>query len=101
VAQAWETVAAFPNGYFNGDFSPMENLFLAKHLEEEFGYALFGIGASYLGFRRTLPLSADRLRELAAFVVSLHADSNDPDQMLKVRMTLEASDLLLLAYVDR
>lgn len=101
VSRAWEMMAAFPNGYFHGDFSPMENLVLTRHLEEAFGYALFGIGASYIGFRRTSPFSADRLSDLAAFVISLHAVSNEPDLLWKVRMTLEASDLLFLAYIAR
>ncbi len=101
VSHAWETMAAFPNGYFAGDFSPMQNLVLARHLEESFGYALFGIGASYIGFRRTSSFSADRLGDLAAFIVSLHSEWNESDLLWKVRMILEASDLLFLAYVDR
>jgi hypothetical protein len=101
VAHAWEMVAAFPNGYFHGDFSPMENLVLARHLEEAFGYALFGIGASYLGFRRQSPMSAERLEALVSFIIGLHAVSNDPDLPAKIRLTLEASDLLFIAYIDR
>ncbi len=101
VSHAWEMLAAFPNGYFRGDFSPMENLVLARHLEEAFGYALFGIGASYIGFRRTSSFAADRLTDLAAYVISLHAASNEPDLLWKVSKTLEASDLLFLAYIDR
>ncbi len=101
VSHAWETMAAFPNGYFAGDFSPMENLVLARHLEETFGYALFGIGASYIGFRRTSSFPVDRLDDLAAFVVSLHSVWNESDLLWKVRTTLAASDLLFLAYVDR
>jgi hypothetical protein len=101
VTHAWEMIAAFPNGYFRDDFSPMENLVLARHVEETFGYALFGIGASYLGFRRTAQLSPERLDALTAFIISLHAESNDPELPGKIRMTLEATDLLFLAYVDR
>ena len=101
VSRAWEMVAAFPNGYFHGDFSPMENLVLARHLEKAFGYALFGIGASYIGFRRTSSFSDDRLTDLAAYVISLHAASNEPDLLWKVRKTLEPSDLLFLASIDR
>jgi hypothetical protein len=101
VTHAWETIAAFPNGYFQGDLSPMENLVLARHLEEAFGYELFGIGASYVGFRRRGPASAEQLRDLARFVVELHAAWNEPDLTVKVSMALAASDLLFLAYVDR
>ncbi len=101
VSHGWKTVAAFPNGYFHGDFSPMENLVLARHLEETFGYALFGIGASYLGFRRTLPLSSERLDTLTQFIINLHAESNDRELPAKIRMALAASDLLFVAYVDR
>lgn len=100
VAHAWETVAAFPNGYFHGDLSPMENLVLARRLEEAYGYALFGIGASYLGFRRSAPLSHDGLANLADFLIDLHAESNEPDLAAKIRMTLAATDLLFLRYVD-
>lgn len=100
VTHAWELVASFPNGYFHGDYSPMENLVLARHLEETFGYALFGIGASYLGYRRKAPLTPAALDHLAKEVVALHADSNDPDIAFNVRNSLAASDLLFLCYTD-
>lgn len=101
VEHAWEAVAAFPNGYFHGDFNPMENVVLARHLEQSFGYALFGIGASYLAFRRNAPLSADALSALSRFIIDLHADSNTPDLPAKIQQTLQATDLLVLSYVDR
>jgi hypothetical protein len=101
VAHAWEAVAAFPNGYFHGDLSPTENLVLARQLEETFGYALFGIGASYLGFRRSAPLPTDKLTALAAFIIDLHAQSNEPDLPTKIRNTLAETGLLFLRYVDR
>ncbi len=48
VRRAADVLAAFPNGYFKPDLSPMQNHVLARTLEERHGLALFGIGASTL-----------------------------------------------------
>lgn len=55
VRHAYETLIAFPNGYFGpdgpeGDLNPFENHELARHLEERAGLILFGIGSAYLAF---------------------------------------------------
>lgn len=55
VRHAYETLIAFPNGYFGpddpeGDLNPFENHELARHLEERAGLTLFGIGSAYLAF---------------------------------------------------
>lgn len=100
VAHASEAVAAFPNGYFSSDLSPMENLALAQHLERTYGYRLFGLGASYIGFLRNAPLSDDAARALAADIQSLHRDA-DPAEIPAMAAVLQTNDWLLLFYSGR
>ena len=49
VALRYETIMAFPNGYFGSDLSPFEVYRLCQRLEAA-NYQLFAIGASYLAF---------------------------------------------------
>jgi len=56
---AHETLIAFPNGYFQGDFTPFENFELARHMEERIGLKLFGVGSAYLAFTPSRPLSKE------------------------------------------
>lgn len=74
VVRAADALAAFPNGYFTSDLSPMQNYALAKHLEDAHGFALFGVGASYLGFCRDSPLDHDDARSLAITMTQLYAN---------------------------
>ncbi|HWU94747.1 MAG TPA: hypothetical protein VN029_04070, partial [Sphingomonas sp.] len=72
VTQAADALAAFPNGYFSCDLDPFESHALARHLEAEHGLGLFGVGASYLGFRSTAPLDAGAAARLAADVARFY-----------------------------
>ena len=49
VDRSAEMVAAFPNGYFAGDWNPLQICILAAELEE-IGYHLIAIGASNIAF---------------------------------------------------
>ena len=100
VAHASEAIAAFPNGYFSSDLSPMENLTLARHLERTYGYRLFGLGASYIGFLRNTPLSDDAARALATDIQLLHRDA-DPAEIPVMAAVLQTNDWLLLFYSGR
>lgn len=94
-----EAICAFPNGYFHGDLSPMENLVLARHLHG-YGYRPLGIGASYVGFIRDQPLSDEAARRLAMDILSIHRNVDTADELENVTATLKANDWLLLFYND-
>lgn len=55
VAHSAEALAAFPNGYFEGDLGIAQNYAVAQHFAAAYGYALFGMGAAYLGLLRATP----------------------------------------------
>jgi hypothetical protein len=74
VRRAADALAAFPNGYFTGDLSPMQNYALAQHLEDAHGFSLFGVGAAYLGFWRDEPLDQSDAQALAMTMTRLYAD---------------------------
>ncbi len=62
IAAAADLIAAFPNGFFTDDWSPMANMVLAGRLAAH-GAALWGIGANALAFR--VADDADRTAILA------------------------------------
>lgn len=99
VTSAADALAAFPNGYFSADLDPVQNHALARHLEEHYALALMGVGASYLGFVRPAPLSAEDAAALAEDLVSLHEEA-PPDAALRLAGALAGKDWLLLRYAE-
>jgi hypothetical protein len=100
VEFAFETLAAFPNGYFSDHLSPMEIWCLARHLEETFGIELFGIGASYAAFACSRKHTEIDLRRLAEDVLFLHTNCDAETLIGRVALTLGASDQFLLCYAE-
>jgi hypothetical protein len=99
VHSAAQAIAAFPNGYFQSDLSPMQNLVLARRLEAEYGLSLFGIGSRLLGFRRQAALGEDRARALAKELSALYAKS-PPTAADELARLLTDRDWLLLRYTE-
>ncbi len=99
VRSAAEVIAAFPNGYFQSDLSPMQNLVLARRLEAEHGLSLFGIGARLLGFRCESALGEDRARALATELAALYAKT-PPTAADELARLLTGRDWLLLRYTE-
>ena len=66
-----EALAAYPNGYFTDDLDPFQNFTLAKYILDNFGFDLFGVGATYLGFMRDQILSTHEADKLGAFLEKL------------------------------
>ena len=98
VARACETICAFPNGYFHGDLTPMEVFAVAQRFEERYRYALFGVGASYLGFLRRDDLPQAAARDFAEDILSLHSERQPPDVAARVALVLGNSDFVLFNY---
>lgn len=99
VHSAAEAIAAFPNGYFQSDLNPMQNLVLARRLEAEHGLSLFGIGSRLLGFRREAALDDDGARALAKALAALYAKS-PPTAADDLARLLTGRDWLLLRYTE-
>ena len=99
VASAAQTIAAFPNGYFQADLNPMQAYALARRLEAEYGLSLFGIGARMLGFRRETALPEDRARALAEELALFYAGA-PPDAVDELALLLTGRDWLLLRYTE-
>lgn len=99
VETASQTLAAFPNGYFNADLNPMQNYVLAQHLEARYRLSLFGIGARFLGFRRPDAFGEDEARKLATELTALYAKApaGAADGLAR---RLGGRDWLLMRYAE-
>lgn len=99
VARAADALAAFPNGYFSCDLDPFASHALARHLEAEHGLGLFGVGASYLGFRSAAPLDAGAAARLAGDVVGFYAGA-PAGAVEALAALLTGRDWVLLRYTE-
>lgn len=97
---SYDSLAAFPNGYFTCDLNPYENYLLAKHLETEYGYQLFGMGASYLAFCRSRPLDPSAQNKLTTELVTLYCDAPDSEFALALTGFVANQEFLALKYTE-
>lgn len=101
VKMCYETIYAFPNGYFGDDLSPAENYIVAKRFEEYYGFNLIGIGATYLGFIKTKPLSNEQKK---SFYDDLYALYNVTDGIKEnfekiFESILATQDVFFIRYI--
>ncbi len=100
VEKSYFTIGAFPNGYFTSDLNPFENYSVAKQLSDKYGYKLFGLGASLLGFIRDNALNENEALLLADDLAHLY-NQNKSDQIINRLTNLaKANNFLFLKYVD-
>ena len=100
VDHPYEAISAFPNGYFTSDLSPFDNYAVARHIHEKFGYSLFGIGASYLGFMREDKLAPDLAASLAEDIALLYGEGGNENLKRKIRDCIFGQDILMLRYTE-
>lgn len=100
VRESSMLLSAFPNGYFTCDLDPFENYALAEHLRQHYGYDLFGLGASCIGFRRAEPLDAAPANALGRDIARLYNCDDDPDKVARIAQIARNGRYLLLKYVD-
>ncbi|MTW10141.1 hypothetical protein GM658_05955 [Pseudoduganella eburnea] len=93
-------LAACPNGYFSSDLSPFENHALAEHLNAKYGYQLFGIGASCIGFRRHSPLSPGHAESLVRDIARLYDCEKNESKIERIQGLVERHKFLFLKYVE-
>lgn len=99
VSVAADALAALPNGYFACDLTPMQSYAVARHLEQHHAMALFGVGASFLGFIRDGVLTANEAIALARDIVSLYGGAPG-DAVHRLADALTGRDWLLLRYTE-
>ncbi|ABC30704.1 hypothetical protein HCH_03986 [Hahella chejuensis KCTC 2396] len=100
VTASHETIFAFPNGYFTCDLNPFENVVLAKHLDDHFGYQLMGLGASYLAFLKTKPLDHNAIQQLIDTLDQIYRDEFDDEMKEMLRGIISNSSVLVLKYTE-
>jgi hypothetical protein len=98
VTQSYEAICGFPNGYFTSDLNPFENYAVAKHLQQQYGYELFGIGASCIGFIRSSILDEASAKELTIDLMKLYHAPESTFQPLFELVRKQAH--LILKYVE-
>jgi hypothetical protein len=77
----------------------MQNHALARHLESEYGLALFGIGSRFLGFRRGEALGEEEARGLAAELAAFYAETPQ-GAADRLAALIAGRDWLLLRYTE-
>ena len=77
----------------------MQNLAVARHLEAEFGLALFGIGSRLVGFRRDTALDEMTAQALAATLAALYSGT-PPGAARELAQLLTGRDWLLIRYTE-
>ncbi len=97
VAHPYESLFAFPNGYFDDDLSPVENFVLAKYLYEEFDLNLVGLSDTYLCFLKTRTLNHSEKTSLVNTLKQLYSENHLQDIELLVDDLLK-QELLMLPY---
>ena len=100
VQRPCESLYGFANGYFSCDLSPMENFRLAEHLEDHYGYRLFGLGASLIAFRRTRALDAQQAATLLDLLVRLYGRDGNQSQVRELFNASLERELLVLRYTE-
>jgi hypothetical protein len=96
----YQALYAFPNGYFSCDLNPFETFVMAKHMQEQFGYVLVGIGASRLAFLAEEKLEESGVHRLLSFLRELYACEWDEDMHASAKDCVTRGGLLVLRYTE-
>ena len=97
-------IAAQPNGYFSADWDTFQNHAIIRHLATQYGYRFFGMGASWMGFVRPAPPSADQCARLVADLKDLYGRKREEvfahAGWAELQQLLQGQRLLMLGYVE-
>ena len=96
----YQALYAFPNGYFSCDLNPFETFVMARHMQEQFGYVLVGIGASRLAFLPSGPLGPSGVQGLLSFLSRLYASDWDDEVHASAKDFVGRGGLLVLRYTE-
>ena len=98
VTKSYEALCGFPNGYFASDLNPFENYAVAKYLQQQYGYELFGIGASCIGFIRNAIPDNQVAKALTLDIMKLYHAPESMFQQIAEVVSKQAH--LILKYVE-
>ena len=97
-------IAAQPNGYFSADWDTFQNHAIIRHLATQHGYRFFGMGASWMGFVRPAPPSANQCAQLVADLKDLYGRKREEvfahAGWAELQQLLQGQRLLMLGYVE-
>lgn len=92
-------IAGLPNGYFSCDWNTFQNHCVIRRMIELYDYRFIGLGASWLGFVRSKPLSGMEADLLLADIRHLYGTHEDAMQLwLGLHEVLTQQTTLMLAY---
>ena len=100
VTEQYETIYAFPNGYFQPDLNPMENLKLAQRMAVDYDYHLIGIGSEFLAYRRRSQLDEQSTSGLIDMLAKIYRDNISGALAGRLRDCIQTNDILLLRYQE-
>lgn len=100
VEYSYEAIISFPNGYFSCDLSPFENYRLAEHLEKEYGFHLFGIGASYISFTKGPDFDAQKIDMILELLAKIYLNNEDREFIDFMRLSILNRGILTLRYSE-
>lgn len=94
-----DLLAAIPNGYFSGDWTPYDCFALTERLASVYGYSLIGMGSRTMAFSRVV--EEGRVTEpLLADLQQIYGHADQTDAWDRLRSTLTHAPLLLLGYTE-
>ena len=100
VENSYEAIYSFPNGYFKCDLSPFENYRLAEHLEKEYGFRLFGMGASYISFIKGPDFDVKKIDSILELLSKIYLENEDEEFIDFMRLSITNRDVLTLRYSE-
>lgn len=71
-----------------------------RHLQETYGYQLFGVGASLFGFRQRRALAPNEVQGLASDLAALYNQTDDEAIISGLTDLVQSSPYLLVKYVE-
>lgn len=99
VEDVTAAIAAIPNGYFSDDWNVFQNHAVARRLAHEYGYRPLGIGASWIGFIRDVPLSDEDADRLVGDLTEIYGSPDAPG-WARLGVVLTGQTALFLGYTD-
>lgn len=100
VTQQHETLYAFPNGYFQADLNPLENMLLARRMAEEFDYHPIGMGSEFVAYRRNSELDGKHIDNLIDMLAEIYRDDVRGELADRLRQCIQSNEVLVLRYQE-
>jgi hypothetical protein len=100
VNEAALVLSLLPVGYFTEDLSPFDNLAIARHFNSEYGFELFGVGSSLLGFIKSRQLHDNEIASIINDLASLYQCEFDDVSIAKLSKAIDERPWLFVRYTN-